>query len=56
MAKPLNLIPVTVMASADHWIQFTKLARSQGLSISTLLRLLVAKELRRAARQAVLGK
>jgi post-segregation antitoxin (ccd killing protein) len=48
--RSLNLTPVTVMAGVEHWKQFTALARSRELSISALLRQMVAKELRRAAR------
>jgi post-segregation antitoxin (ccd killing protein) len=51
MPSDLNLKMVTVMAVPEHWEQFTALARAQGLSISALLRQMVAREVRRAARQ-----
>jgi hypothetical protein len=53
MSRALNLIPVTTMASEEHWKRFTVLARSQGQTISALLRLLVARELQRAAKNTL---
>jgi hypothetical protein len=53
MSSSLSLIPVATMASKEHWKQFTALARSQGQTISALLRLPVVKELRRAEKAAV---
>jgi hypothetical protein len=52
MSRALNLVPATFMAHKEHWAEFATLARSQGQTASSLLRQLVAKELRRAAKAA----
>jgi len=41
---------VAVQMIPETWEEFKKLARSQGLSSSSLLRQMVARELRRAAK------
>lgn len=46
--ESLGLKAVTAMAKADDWAQFAALARTKGLTVSSLLRLVVAQELRRA--------
>jgi hypothetical protein len=52
MSNPLCTKLVAVQMVPDSWEQFKKLARSQGLSSSSLLRQMVARELRRASKQA----
>jgi hypothetical protein len=52
MTEPLGTKLVAVQMIPETWEQFKKLARSQGLSSSSLLRQMVARELRRAAKQA----
>ncbi len=52
MTSPLYTKLVAVQMIPDSREQFKKLARSQGLSSSSLLRQMVAKELRRAAKEA----
>ena len=46
----MNLRLTTFMARLDHVEPLRKAAANQGLSVSALLRLLIAKELKRAAR------
>jgi hypothetical protein len=41
----------TVTVHPRHWKEFAKLAADQGQTASSLVRLLVAKELRRAAQE-----
>ncbi len=52
MTSPLYTKLVAVQMVPESWEQFKKLARSQGLTSSSLLRQMVARELRRAARKA----
>ncbi len=52
MSRALNLVPATFMAHREGWAKFAVFARSQGQTASSLLRQLIAKELRRAARAA----
>jgi post-segregation antitoxin (ccd killing protein) len=42
----------SIMVTSDHWAQFKTLAHSQGLNLSAALRQLIAKELRRVAKEA----
>ena len=51
MAQSLKLKTATIMVFEPHWAQFAVLARSQGISLSALLRQLVAREVRQAARE-----
>jgi hypothetical protein len=49
----LGTLQITSFAAArEPWAQFQKLAQSQNLTASSLLRLIIAKELRRAAKQS----
>ncbi len=56
MTSPLYTKLVAVQMVPESWEQFKKLARSQGLTSSSLLRQMVARELRRAARQAATAR
>jgi hypothetical protein len=51
MAKIGTLQVTSFTAAREPWAQFQKLAQSQNLTSSALLRLIIVKELRRAARQ-----
>jgi hypothetical protein len=52
MSSQLKLKMISIMAVPEHWKQFTALAHDQGLSISALLRQVIAREVRRAAQEA----
>jgi hypothetical protein len=46
-----NLQVTSFTAAPERWVRFQALAASQHLTASALLRMLIAKELRRAAKQ-----
>ncbi len=52
MAKPLGLITTTFMVRPAHWRQFMAVAHARGTSAAGLLRQLMVKEIRQAAREA----
>ena len=56
MPKPLDLRYVTFMAAREPWAQFSALTHGQGQSLSAYMRILIAKELRRAAKEARAAK
>jgi antitoxin component of RelBE/YafQ-DinJ toxin-antitoxin module len=40
-----------IMVKRDHWAEFTQIARNQGLSVSALVRVMVAQTIRRERRR-----